>query len=372
MKIPVFDISLKPKEKKYLYEVIKNDNYTGGPFIKKFEDEFGKINKSKFNIAVSNGTNALHLCCIAVGIKKGDEVLVSSSTNMASAFSIIYSGGIPIPIDVNKDTWQIDPDLIEKKISKRTKAIMVVHLFGQSVEMDKILKIAKKYKLKVIEDCAEAHGVFYKKKHVGNFGDIAAFSFYFNKSITSGEGGMVSTNSRKIYEFVKKYKNLCYGNKERFLHSGIGFNYRISNLQSALGYGITKNFKDILKKKKIIYEYYVSKFKDIDGIDIPKISKNTSRYVMWVFNLCLNKKFPISRNDLLKKLKKKGIETRKAFAPINYQDILIKKFKGKFNKRSCKNANFIMNNGFYLPSGNNIRKKEIDFIYKQIKLLSSK
>ena len=128
---------------------------------------------------------------------------------------------------------------------------MVVHLFGQSVEMDKILKIAKKYKLKVIEDCAEAHGVFYKNKHVGNFGDVAAFSFYFNKNITSGEGGMVSTNTRKIYEFVKKYKNLCYGNKERFLHSGIGFNYRISNLQSALGYGITKNFKDILKKKKL-------------------------------------------------------------------------------------------------------------------------
>jgi len=375
MKIPVFDISLNSNEKKFIRDVIKKNNYTSGPYIKKFENEFGKINNSKFNISTSNGTNALHLCCKAIGIKEGDEVLVSSSTNMASAFSIIYCGGVPIPIDINNETWQIDPYLVEKKITKKTKAIMVVHLFGQSVEMDLILKIAKKYKLKIIEDCAEAHGVFYKNKHVGNFGDrfdVAAYSFYFNKSITSGEGGMVSTNSKRIYEFVKSYKNLCYGKKERFLHSGVGFNYRLSNLHSSLGYGITKNFKNILKKKNSIYNYYVSKLKNIKGIDIPKISKNTSTYVMWVFNISLNNKFPLSRDELLKKLYKKGIETRKAFAPINYQEILIKKFKGKFNKSDCKNANYIMNNGFYLPSGNNIKKKEINFICDQIRLLSLK
>ena len=271
MKIPVFNIALKEKEKKYLFDVIRNNSYTSGPYIEKFEKEFGKINKSKFNISTSNGTNALHLCCIAIGLKEGDEVLVSSSTNMASAFAISYCGAIPIPVDVIKDTWQIDPNQIEKKITKKTKAIMVVHLFGQAVEMDKIKLIAKKYKLKIIEDCAEAHGVFYKKKHVGNFGDVAAYSFYFNKSITSGEGGMVSTNSKKIYKFIKSYRNLCYGKVDRFLHTGIGYNYRLSNLHSALGYGITKNFKKIVKdKKKKFTKYTVMSYQKLTGLKFQK------------------------------------------------------------------------------------------------------
>ena len=169
MRYSVYDLELKYKEKKYLLNAIKKNQITSGDYLKNFQNEFKKICKSKFALAVSNGTNALHLCCKAIGIKKGDEVLVSSSTNMASAFAISYCGATPIPIDILRDTWQIDSNIIEKKITKKTKAIMVVHLFGQAVEMNKIKIIARKHKLKIIEDCAEAHGVHYKKKHFSRF-----------------------------------------------------------------------------------------------------------------------------------------------------------------------------------------------------------
>jgi len=371
MKFNVYDLKLKNKEKKYLLNEIKKNQITSGEYVKKFQNQFKKICNSKYALAVSNGTNALHLCCKAIGLKKNDEVLVSSSTNMASAFAISYCGAIPIPIDVLKDTWQIDPDQIEKKITKKTKAIMIVHLFGQAVEIDKVKDIAKKYNLKIIEDCAEAHGVHYKNKHVGNFGDVSAYSFYFNKSITSAEGGMVCTNSKKIYNFINNYRNLCYGKIERFQHTGIGYNYRLSNLHSALGYGIAKNFKEILKNKKRIYKLYSEELSKINGIEIPKISINTTKYVMWVFNVLINKKFPMKRNKLMKKLEEVGIETRKAFTPINQQIIYHSKFKKKIFKNSCRNANYIMNNGFYLPSGNNLEKKDIKYICNHIKRLAN-
>ena len=372
MRYSVYDLELKYKEKKYLLNAIKKNQITSGDYLKDFQNEFKKICKSKYALAVSNGTNALHLCCKAIGIKKGDEVLVSSSTNMASAFAISYCGATPIPIDILRDTWQIDSNIIEKKITKKTKAIMVVHLFGQAVEMNKIKIIARKHKLKIIEDCAEAHGVHYKKKHVGNFGDVAAYSFYFNKSITSGEGGMVCTNSKKIYNYVKSYRNLCYGKKNRFLHTGIGYNYRLSNLHSALGYGITKNFKEILKNKKRIYDSYFVELSKINGIEIPKISINTTNYVMWVFNILINKNFPINRNKLMFELRKVGIETREAFTPVNQQIIYYSNFKNKIAKNSCKNANYVMKNGIYLPSGNNLKKKDIKYICNQIKLIANR
>ena len=370
MKFNVYDLKLKNKEKKYLLDAIKNNQVTSGKYINYFQSEFKKICNSKYTLAVSNGTNALHLCCKAIGLKDGDEVLVSSSTNMASAFSISYCGAIPIPIDVKRDTWQINPDLLEKNITKKTKAIMIVHLFGQAVEVDKVKKIAKKYNLKIIEDCAEAHGVFYKNKHVGNFGDVAAYSFYFNKSITSGEGGMICTNSKKIFDFVKNYRNLCYGSTDRFLHTGIGFNYRLSNLHSSLGYGLAKNFKEIVKNKNRIYNTYTRELNDINGIEIPKISVNTTKYVMWVFNILIKKDFTISRDELMLILKKAGIETRKAFTPINQQKIYNMKFKKIISKNSCKNANYIMNNGLYLPSGNNLKNKDIKYICNKIRSIS--
>jgi perosamine synthetase len=235
--------------------------------------------------------------------------------------------------------------------------------------MDPVVKIAKKYNLKIIEDCAESPGVEYKNKKVGSIGHVSAFSFYANKTITSGEGGMLVTNSKKLAIKAKSLKNLGYGRVNKFLHEYIGFNYRLPNLSAAIGLGQLENIKNILIKKKKIYQRYTSNLKDVKGINIPKIENWCTKYIMWVYNIYLDKTFPINRDILVKKLASWGIETRNSFVPINQQKVFLKKNRA-LKRKDCLNANFIMKNGFYLPSGNNIKNQDIDFICNKIKEIS--
>ena len=214
-----------------------------GNYIAKFENLFAKFCDSKYGVSTNSGTTALHLATKTLDIRKGDEVLVTTFTNMASIFSILYVGAKPIPIDIDEDTFNIDPKLIEKKINKRTKAIMIVHIFGHPVDYSAISLIAKKYKLLVIEDCAEAHGAEYKGKKVGSLGDAGCFSFYANKIITTGEGGMVVFNNKKLAEKAKNLKELSFGKVDKFQHNDIGFNYRMTNLQAAIGCAQMKKIK---------------------------------------------------------------------------------------------------------------------------------
>jgi len=365
-KIPVFDIKLSELEKKYVNECLDSSFIGQGQYVKKFEDQFSSFVSCKYGVSTTSGTTALHLALASVGIKKDDQVLVSSSTNMACAFAIDYCGALPVPIDIEKETWQMDVAQIEEKINKKTKAIMVVHLFGHPVDMDVVLEIAKKYDLKIIEDCAEAHGVEYKGKKVGSIGDIGAFSFYANKTITCGEGGMVVTNSDKIAEKASSLKNLSYGKINRFMHEDIGFNYRLPNISAALGLGQFENIQSVFEEKERIYTRYKNNLLEIKGINIPHIRDWVSKYVMWVFNIYLDNNFPVSRDGLTKILKDKNIETRNAFVPINKQKVLLNKYK-IFKENDCPNANYIMENGLYLPSGNNITNDEIDYICQEIK-----
>lgn len=364
--IPVFDIKIGSREKKYVNQCLNKSWVGQGYYVKKFEKKISNFVNCKYGVSTTSGTTALHLACATIGLKKGDEVLVSSSTNMASVFAIVYCGATPIPIDISIENWQMNVAEIKNKINKKTKAIMVVHLFGHAVDMDPVLKIAKKYNLKIIEDCAESLGVRYKKHSVGSIGDIGAFSFYSNKTITSGEGGMITTKSKKFYERAKKLKNLAYGRNNKFQHEDIGFNYRLPNISAAIGLGQLENIKSIFKQKKRIYKRYCQNLKDIPGLNIPSIEKWMTNYIMWVFNIYLDKKFPLSRNELVKRLSENNIETRNAFVPANKQKTLVKKFK-LFKRHKCPNADYIMNNGLYLPSGNTLSNKEIDYICDTIK-----
>ena len=368
-KIPVFDIALGDKEKEYIKDCLDTSFIGQGKYVKTLEEKFSAFVDCKYGITTTSGTTALHLACAAIGLKKNEEVLVSSSTNMACPFAIDYCGDIPIPIDIEKETWQMDINKIEDKINKNTKAIMVVHLFGHPVDMDPVVRIAKKYNLKIIEDCAESHGVEYKGKKVGSIGDIAAFSFFANKTITCGEGGLVTTNSTELAEKAKSLKNLAYGKINKFMHDDIGFNYRLPNISAALGLGQFENINEVFKEKERIYKRYKSNLQNIKGINIPVIRDWATKYIMWVFNVYLDDKFPISRDELTKKLKEKNIDTRDAFVPINQQRILVDKYK-KFEADDCPNANFIMDNGFYLPSGNTITNEDIDYVCDQIKELA--
>ena len=365
-KIPVFDIALGQKEKEYIKDCVDTSFIGQGPYVKKLEEKFSAFVDCKHGITTTSGTTALHLACAAIGIKKDDQVLVSSSTNMACPFAIDYCGGIPIPIDIEKDTWQMDVNQIEKKINNRTKAIMVVHLFGHPVDMDPVIKIAKKYQLKIIEDCAESHGVEYKGKKVGSIGDVGAFSFFANKTITCGEGGMVVTNSEEIGQKARSLKNLSYGKVNKFMHEDIGFNYRLPNISAAMGLGQFENIQNIFLEKDRIYKRYKKNLENVKGINIPTIRDWATKYIMWVFNIYLDKNFPVSRDELTKKLKEKNIDTRDAFVPINQQKILIDKYK-LFKENECPNANYIMTNGLSLPSGNTITNEEIDYVCDEIK-----
>jgi len=368
-KIPVFDFKLGIKEKEFVNDCLETSSISQGSYVRDFEKKFSKFVNCDYGISTTSGTTALHLACKTLGIGEGDQVLVSSSTNMASAFSVDYCGAIPVPIDINKETWQMDVTKIEEKINEKTKAIMVVHLFGHPVDMDPVLKISKKYNLKIIEDCAEAHGVEYKGKKVGSIGDIGAFSFYANKNITSGEGGMIVTNSERFAEKARSLKSLGYGKINKFMHENIGFNYRLPNISAAIGLAQLEKIEKIFDEKKRIYERYTKNLQNIKGINIPKIEKWVTRYIMWVYNIYLDKNFPTSRDNLVKKLQEKNIETRNAFVPINKQIVLIKKY-ALFQENECPNANFIMQNGFYLPSGNTLTNEDIDYICGEIKKFS--
>jgi len=370
-RIPVFDIALGEKEKKYIKDCVDTSFIGQGPYVKKLEEQFSSFVNCKYGITTTSGTTALHLACATLGIKKDDQVLVSSSTNMACAFAIDYCGAIPIPIDIEKETWQMDVNKIEEKINDNTKAIMVVHLFGHPVDMDFVVSIAKKYNLKIIEDCAEAHGVEYKGKKVGSIGDIGAFSFFANKTITCGEGGMVVTNSTELAEKAKSLKNLSYGKVNKFMHEDIGFNYRLPNISAALGLGQFENIQSVFIEKDRIYKRYKKNLQNVKGINIPAVKDWATKYIMWVFNIYLDNNFPISRDELTKKLKEKNIDTRDAFVPINKQKILIDKYK-LFKENDCPNANYIMENGLYLPSGNTIANEDIDFVCNQIKEIAEK
>jgi len=364
-KIPVFDFKLGDKEKEFVNDCLETSFIGQGSYVKKFEKVFSNFVNCKYGITTTSGTTALHLACKTLGIKKEDQVLVSSSTNMACAFSVDYCGAIPIPIDIERETWQMDVTKIEEKINEKTKAIMVVHLFGHPVDMDSVLKISKTHNLKIIEDCAEAHGVEYKGKKVGSIGDIGAFSFFSNKTITCGEGGMVVTNSKELAEKARSLKNLSFGEVNKFMHTDIGFNYRMPNISAALGLGQFAQINKIFSEKKRIYNRYKKNLNNVKGVRIPLIKEWATRYIMWVFNIYLDNNFPLTRDQLVKQLEKKNIETRNAFVPINKQKILIKKY-GLFKEEDCPNANYIMDNGFYLPSGNNIKNEEIDFVCNKI------
>ncbi len=370
IKIPVSKMFLGKEEAAAAAEVIKKGHISGtyGKELGEFENKFANYCGCKYGVAASNGTVALHLAMAVLGIKKGDEVLVSSLTNMATFFAVLYQGARPIPVDVELDTLNISPDLIEKKITPRTKAIMVVHLYGHPVNMDPILKIAKKHKLFVVEDAAEAHGAEYKKRKIGSLSDIACFSFYANKILTTGEGGMLTTNNKKFAERARLLGSLAYGKKNRFMHEDVGFNYRMTNVQAAIGLAQFKKINQVIAKKRAMVKAYINGLKTIKDIQLP-VEKSYAKNVYWMFNIVLKGKLKNKRDFLMKKLKEKGIETRESFMPYNLQKSEI---KGKFVKKGdCPVANEVSKSGLYLPSGPDITKREIDYVVSCVKEILS-
>jgi perosamine synthetase len=379
--IPVCKPWLPGNEKKYVLDALEtNWISSAGEYIKKFEDGFAKFCGVKFAVCCSSGFAALHLACAALGLKKGDEVIMPTFTMAACANAVILTGAKPVLVDSENETYNINPEKIEEKITPRTKAIMVVHIYGHPCDMDKIMGIAKKHSLLVIEDCAEAHGAEYNGKKVGGFGDIGCFSFYSNKILTTGEGGMCTTNNPKLAEEINALKShylksgrdsgkgYIKSSSDKFVHEKIGFNYRMTNLQAAIGTAQVENAEMLINARRSVGKKYNEHLKNASGLILPA-EKEGCKSVYWMYGIVLSDKVKLSRGEIMEKLRQKGIDTRSFFNPMHRQPAYFNKTTE--NAPDCHGdypiAEKIGERGFYLPSSSNITDEEIKRVCGAVK-----
>lgn len=370
--IPVNEPLLNGNEKKYLCECIDTGWISSeGPFVKKFEQKMSASVNRKYGIAVSNGTAAVEVACQALGITKDDEVIMPTFTIISCAMAVTKLGAVPVLIDSDINNWNMIVDDIEAKITEKTKAIMIVHLYGLPINVDKVLKLAKKYNLKVIEDAAEMHGQTYNGKPCGSFGDISTFSFYPNKHITTGEGGMVVTDDEILAERCRTLRNLCFRKDIRYVHDEISDNYRFTNLQAAVGLAQLERLDEFVQIKRDMGKFYTEKLQGVRGIQLPIEKTSYADNIYWVYGIVLKNEVEIDNREIQKLLANEGIGTRTFFWCIHEQPVYKK--MGLFNGEQYKNAEYLARKGFYIPSGlaltNEQMSKVVDGVVKVIKSL---
>lgn len=366
--IPVCEPFLNGNELKYVIDAVSSGWISSaGKYVTEFENKFAEYCGCKYGIAVCNGTVSLHLAMVSLGIGKGDEVIIPSFTMIASAFAVCYTGAMPVFVDADKKSWNIDINKIEEKITPRTKAIMPVHIFGLMCQMDKIKEIAKKYNLYVVEDAAESHGAEYKGIKAGKYSDVASFSFFANKNITTGEGGMIVTDDENLYNMARYFRNMCFplsGNRN-YTHDHIGFNYRMSNVIAAIGLAQVENadqYKQMRIRNNRIYREFLA---ETPGIVFQEEDKDALN-VCWMNAIVIEpEKFGKNRDELMKYLKENKIETRLLFNGMHNQNSLLKygcNCSGEYNV-----CDWLTNNGLYLPSASSLSEEIIEHICDKIK-----
>lgn len=365
--VPVCEPFLNGNELKYVTDAVSTGWISSaGKYVSEFEKQFAAYCGCKYGVAVCNGTISLHLALVALGIGKGDEVIIPTFTMIASAFAVCYTGATPVFVDADKNTWNIDVSKIEEKITPRTKAIMPVHIFGQMCEMDKITDIAKKHHLFILEDAAEAHGAEYNRIKAGAYSDVASFSFFANKNITTGEGGMLVTNDEELYNKARYFKNVCFpidGNRN-YKHDDIGFNYRMSNVIAAIGLAQVEKadeYKEMRIKNNVLYRQYLA---NVPGVLFQQVLPN-ALCVSWMNSIVIEpEKYGHSKDKLLAYLKENGIDTRLLFNGMHRQPSLIN--YGCDTTGNYPVSDWLTNNGFYLPSASNLTEETIKRICQLI------
>lgn len=362
--IPVCEPMLAGNELKYVTEAVSTGWISSsGKYVTEFENQFAEYCGCKYGIAVCNGTIALHLALIGLGIGKGDEVIVPTFTMIASAFAVCYTGAKPVFVDADKDTWNIDVKKIEEKITSKTKAIMPVHIFGKMCDMDAIHALAKKYNLYVLEDAAEAHGASYHGVKAGASSDIAAFSFFANKNITTGEGGMVVTNNKEFYDRARYFKNVCFplDGPRNYQHEDIGYNYRMSNVVAAIGLAQVEkadDYKEMRIRNHQLYKKYLS---DVPGILFQSEPDKDCIDVCWMNTIVIDPaKYGHHKDELIAHLKENEIDTRLLFTGMHRQKAMMD--YGCDCSGEYPVCEWLTENGFYLPSSSSLTEEQIKFI----------
>lgn len=326
-----------------------------GRAIPEFEESFAAFCGCKYGVAVTSGTTALQLAVAAAGVGEGDEVLMSASTNIATALAAYHNRAVSVPIDSESITWNLDPDLIESLITPRTRAIIPVHLFGHPCDMTRIMEIAQKRNLVVIEDCAESHGAKWRNQITGSFGDMACFSFYANKIITTGEGGMVVTNDTKLAERLRLLRNLGFS-KPRFYHEIPAYNFRMTGMQAALGSAQLRKIDQFIADKRRVAVRYNEYLGNIAGLQLPA-ELPEAQNVYWMYAIVVKPDFGRTRDELAELLSADGIETRTFFCPMNMQPFL--REQDGFRDVPCPVAEDLWRTGLYLPSANRLDETSI-------------
>lgn len=369
--IPVNEPLLDGNEKRYLTECIESGWISSeGPFIKAFEEKFAARFNRKHAIAVCNGTAALDAAIEALGIGPGDEVIMPSFTIISCVMQVVRNGAKPVLIDADPRTWNMDVAAIEARITPRTKAIMAVHIYGLPVDMDPLLVLAAKYGLKVLEDAAQMHGQTYKGRACGSLGDISTFSFYPNKHITTGEGGMIVTDSDDLAEQVRSLRNLCFKPESRFVHDRLGWNLRMTSMQAALGLAQLERLDEFVTRKRRMGALYQELLGSLDGVQLPLAATAYADSIYWVFGLVLDERLGLTAADAMKLLADEGIGSRPFFYPLHQQPILHK--MGAIDTAvHCPVAECLYQRGFYIPSGMALMEDQIRTVAEKVRAVLS-
>ena len=364
--IPVNQPAIAKNALRYVTDCVRSGWVSSvGSYIQKFEKSTAAYLNARYAITTTSGTAALHLALAALDVGPNDEVILPAHTMFACAAAIMYTGATPVLVDVERDTWNMQVAQVEKKITKHTRVIMPVHIYGHSVDMDPLRALAKKYHIAIVEDAAEAHGATYKGKKVGTIGDINCFSFYANKIVTTGEGGMVVTNSKKLADRARMLKDMAHSPTRRFLHEELGFNYRMTNLQAALGLAQLEEIDSFIKKKRWMANLYTELLSTVPGITTP-VERPWAKSVYWMYAILIEDAFGMNRDTLAAKLKARGIDTRTFFISLHRQPALTKRGLFRAEVHNYPVTDEISERGMYLPSGLAITEKQIRTVAHEI------
>jgi len=357
--IPVCEPTLTGNEMKYVQQAVEtNWISSAGSFIRDFEAQFAEACQVRYGIACANGTVAMHLAMATLGLEPGDEVIIPTFTMIATINAVTYCGATPVLVDMEPDYWQMDIDHVAAKITPRTKAIVPVHIYGHPTDMDPLMALAARHGIKVIEDAAEAHGAEYHGRRTGSLGDAAGFSFYGNKIITTGEGGMITTNDREIARLAWNLRDHAFSTERHFWHKFVGFNYRMTNLQAAVGLAQVEQLDNFVASRRQNAFDYNSRLDGIPGITTPKEAA-WAKNVYWMYGILVDEQaYGMNRDQLRQVLAENGIETRTFFIPMHCQPVYWQSFKGE----RYPVAEQLCRDGFYLPSATSLNLDEITYI----------
>jgi perosamine synthetase len=356
--IPVCEPTLSGKEKEYVLDCLESNWISSaGKYIPAFEEKFAAECGCKYGVACANGTVALHLGLAALGLEPGDEVILPTFTMIATINAVTYTGATPVLIDSEPVTWNMDVEQLAAKITPKTKAIIPVHTYGHPVDMEPLMELAERHGLFVIEDAAEAHGAEYKGRRAGGLGHAAGFSFYANKIITTGEGGMITTNNSKFASLTQNLRDHAFSSERHFWHKYVGFNYRMTNMQAAVGLAQTEQMSDFIESRRRNAALYTELLKEIPGIVTPP-EASWAKNVFWMYSILVADEFGLTRDGLRTYLARHGIETRTFFIPMHLQPIYFDAFKGQ----RYPIAEMLCQRGFYLPSASSLTVQQIKYI----------